>query len=59
MSKFLREAVEKKKQIYMKRILEAGIYKESDLRLYQLTLSELKQIYKSYQSKKATGDFLD
>jgi hypothetical protein len=59
MSKFLREAVEKKKQIYMKRILEAGIYKESDLRLYQLTLSELKQIYQSYQSKKATGDFLD
>jgi Fur-regulated basic protein A len=59
MSKFLREAVEKKKQFYMKRLLEAGIYKESDLRLYQLTLSELKQIYQSYQSKKATGDFLD
>jgi hypothetical protein len=58
MSKFPREAVEKKKQIYMKRILKAGIYKESDLRLYQLTLSELEQIYQSYQSKK-TGDFLD
>ncbi|HZG59517.1 MAG TPA: Fur-regulated basic protein FbpA [Anoxybacillus sp.] len=52
MSKFPREAVEKKKQIYMKRILKAGIYKESDLRLYQLTLSELEQIYQSYQSKK-------
>jgi hypothetical protein len=53
MSKFLREAVEKQKQIYMKRMLEAGIYKESDLRLYQLTLSELEQIYQSYQSKKS------
>jgi hypothetical protein len=60
MSKFLREAIEKKKQFYMKRLLEAGIYKESDLCLHQLTLSELEQIYINHiNRKKATGDFLD
>ncbi|EZP78920.1 hypothetical protein H839_03591 [Parageobacillus genomosp. 1] len=53
MSKLLREAIKKKKQFYMKRILEAGIYKKSDPRLYQLTLSELEQIYQSYQSQKS------
>jgi hypothetical protein len=51
MSKFLREAIEKKKQFYAKRLLEAGVYKESSL-LHQLTLSELEKIYQSYQSHK-------
>jgi hypothetical protein len=43
MSNQLREAVTRKKQDYITKLLEAGIYKASDRQLYELTLSELEQ----------------
>ncbi len=47
MANFLREAVEKKKQMYIQKLLNAGVYKVSDRQLYDLTLSELETIYKA------------
>ncbi|WP_085524509.1 Fur-regulated basic protein FbpA [Tuberibacillus sp. Marseille-P3662] len=46
----LREAIEKKKQFYIDRLLHLGVYKTNH-QLYELTLSELEQLYRSEQSK--------
>lgn len=45
MSKYLREAVERKKQQYIEKLLEAGVYRVTDRHLYNLTLSELEMIF--------------
>ncbi|MFB9761574.1 MULTISPECIES: Fur-regulated basic protein FbpA [Bacillaceae] len=49
MSNLLRKAVERQKRFYIERLLEAGIYKKSNVHLYEMTLSDLKQVYQSYR----------
>jgi hypothetical protein len=46
MANQLRQAMEKARAYYIGKLLEVGIYKHSDHQLYQLTLSEMKNIYK-------------
>ncbi|MFC7392919.1 Fur-regulated basic protein FbpA [Scopulibacillus cellulosilyticus] len=45
MNNQLREAIEAKKQYYIEKLLDAGIYKVSNRQLYRLTLSELERIF--------------
>jgi len=47
MSKIIRNPLEKRKQIYIQKLLDAGVYKVSGRQLYHLTLSELESTYKS------------
>jgi hypothetical protein len=51
MSNVLRKAVEQEKQAYIERLLAAGVYKKMD-NLYEMTLSDLKQVYQCYQKLK-------
>jgi hypothetical protein len=48
-SNLLRKIIERQKQFYIEKLLEAGIYKTTDGHLYEKTLSELEQVYASYQ----------
>ncbi len=45
----LRKIIERQKQFYIEKLLEAGVYKAADGHLYEKTLSELEQVYESYQ----------
>jgi len=47
MSNIIRNPIEKRKQIYIQKLLDAGIYKVSNRQLYNLTLAELENTYKS------------
>ncbi|MBB2478888.1 Fur-regulated basic protein FbpA [Bacillus sp. APMAM] len=47
MSNIIRNPLEKRKQIYIQKLLDAGIYKVSGRQLYNLTLSELENTYQS------------
>ncbi|HET7629649.1 MAG TPA: Fur-regulated basic protein FbpA [Bacillales bacterium] len=51
MSQQLRKAVERKKQTYIQRLLDAGIYKSGNCQLYELTLSELEKEYAVLQTE--------
>jgi hypothetical protein len=42
----MRYALEKAKEFYIQKLLNLGIYKQTDLQLYQLTLTEMEAIYK-------------
>ncbi|WP_102347219.1 Fur-regulated basic protein FbpA [Bacillus sp. Marseille-P3661] len=42
----LRYIVEQQKNKLIKELIRKGIYKKNDLYLYQLTLTELEEIYK-------------
>ncbi len=46
MTHYLRDAVEKMKQHYIRKLLESGLYLTHEKFLYDLTLSELKEEYK-------------
>ncbi|MDG4656244.1 Fur-regulated basic protein FbpA [Ectobacillus antri] len=48
----LRKLIENQKRFYIEKLLEAGVYKNLDDHLYEKTLSELAQVYESYQSTK-------
>lgn len=50
MANQLRQAMEQAKAYYIGKLLEVGVFKHSDVQLYQLTLSEMKSIYKKYSS---------
>ncbi|WP_442598346.1 Fur-regulated basic protein FbpA [Neobacillus sp. D3-1R] len=52
MSNQLRQAVEKAREYYIEKLIEAGVYKHSEQQLYELTLSEMKQLYKKYRAVK-------
>ncbi|WP_078548854.1 Fur-regulated basic protein FbpA [Litchfieldia alkalitelluris] len=52
MTKFLRSAVEKTKNHYLKKLVESGAYSDNEERqLAKLTLSELIEEYKKSQLK--------
>jgi hypothetical protein len=45
MSNFLRSEVERLKKHYINKLLDFGIYKTDDQQLYELTLTDLEEIY--------------
>ncbi|BCB05624.1 Fur-regulated basic protein FbpA [Bacillus sp. KH172YL63] len=47
----LREAVEKKRQQFIRRLVEAGVYKSGDEGLKKLTLSELVEVFHKYEGE--------
>lgn len=47
----LREAVEKQRNYYIKRLINAGILIESNKRIEDYTLSQLKSIYKQIRKE--------
>ncbi|WP_379967624.1 Fur-regulated basic protein FbpA [Ectobacillus sp. sgz5001026] len=53
MPQLLRKMIEVQKNAYRKRIIAAGIYKVSNRSVNTLTLTELKQVYDSYQKVKS------
>lgn len=49
----LREAVLRKKETLIKKLLALGVYKKDDLHLYELTLSDIEKEYnKEIERKK-------
>lgn len=52
MANQLRRAVEQKKQFYIERLLEKGIFKQNGRQLYELTLSELQREYEGLVRRK-------
>lgn len=60
MSALLRQAVEHKRQKLIEQLINADVYKKDGKQLFELTLSELENEYRSVQSrthfqKKSTG----
>ncbi|MBM7651272.1 Fur-regulated basic protein FbpA [Neobacillus cucumis] len=51
MNKILREAVEKKKQAIINKLIIQGAYKKEDKHLFELTLSELVEEYIFFVNK--------
>ncbi|MDP4104859.1 MAG: Fur-regulated basic protein FbpA [Bacillota bacterium] len=49
MNNILRHAVEKKKQYLMDKLIALGTYKKNDEHLFELTLSELEEEYRSFR----------
>ncbi|MDQ0201527.1 Fur-regulated basic protein FbpA [Neobacillus ginsengisoli] len=47
MSNLLRDAVEKKKQYLIDKLIALGFYKKDDKHLFEWTLSELEKEYRS------------
>jgi hypothetical protein len=47
----LRDAVENVRSIFIKRLIQAGAFKQSDQVLQKLTLTELIHEYKSFQNE--------
>lgn len=52
MSNQLRQAIEKARQYYITKLVEAGVFNYSEQQLYKLTLTELEDIYKNYKASK-------
>jgi hypothetical protein len=50
MTNLLRKIIESKKKFYIERLIDAQIYRTSDVQVYEMTLSELEQVYNSYKS---------
>jgi hypothetical protein len=50
MSAYLREMVEKRKELLINKLLKHGIYKLLNQQLYELPLSELEREYKKIDS---------
>jgi hypothetical protein len=48
----LRTAIEKVRQCYIEKLLEAGIFKGADRQLYHLTLSELASMARKISAEK-------
>ncbi|WP_082892696.1 Fur-regulated basic protein FbpA [Rossellomorea aquimaris] len=48
---FLREAVERKREQFIRLLVEAGVYKESDEWVKNLTLSELVYVFNKHKSE--------
>ncbi|MBM7587746.1 hypothetical protein JOC86_004320 [Bacillus pakistanensis] len=48
---YLREAVEKKRQHFIKLLIQAGIFHQSDQYIQQLTLTELEYVYKKNKNR--------
>ncbi|MCC5802077.1 MULTISPECIES: Fur-regulated basic protein FbpA [Bacillaceae] len=46
---FLREAVERQRQQFIRRLVEAGVYKPCDEGLKKLTLSELVYVFNKHK----------
>ncbi|MCA1061312.1 Fur-regulated basic protein FbpA [Rossellomorea aquimaris] len=46
---FLREAVERQRQQFIRRLVEAGVYKSCDKGLQKLTLSELVYVFNKHK----------
>lgn len=46
MAKILRNAVERKQQLLINKLINFGLYKKEDKHLFELTLSELEMEYK-------------
>jgi hypothetical protein len=49
MKKMLSDAVEKKKQFLMDKLISLKAYKIDDKHLFEITLSELEEEYKSFK----------
>jgi hypothetical protein len=49
---YLREAVEKKRQYFIKLLIQAGVLQSTNPSIEKLTLSELEYLYKKLQNKK-------
>lgn len=48
MSYQLRTAIAEMKQYYIEKLLQAGVFKETDRQLYSFTLSELESLCRKY-----------
>ncbi len=48
MENILRSAVTKRKNELIHRLIKSGIYKKGDQHLFELTLTELEHVYRSY-----------
>jgi hypothetical protein len=48
----LREAVHRRKEKLIKKLLELGVYKKDELHLYELTLSEIETEYNNEINRK-------
>jgi hypothetical protein len=49
---YLREAVEKRRQYFIKLLIQKGIFQSTSPSIEKLTLSELESVYKKFQNKK-------
>jgi hypothetical protein len=52
MKNLLRDAVEMKKHYLMKKLITLGAYKKDDKHLFELTLNELEEEYRSLRKIK-------
>lgn len=52
MKNLLRDAVEKKKQYLMNKLIILGAYKKDDKHLFELTLNELEEEYRYFKKNK-------
>lgn len=48
MENLLRSAVTKRKNELIHRLIKSGVYKKGDQHLFELTLTELEHVYRSY-----------
>lgn len=51
MASQIRQALEKAKKYYIQKLLDLGVYRQSDDQLYKLTLTELEAIYKKHRKQ--------
>jgi hypothetical protein len=47
----MRLALERAKQYYIEKLLDLGVFKQSDEQLYKLTLTDLESIYKKHRKE--------
>lgn len=55
MTNQLRQAVEDRKQFYIQKLLNAGIFKRANRQLYELTLSELEKEYRRLHDREKSS----
>ncbi|MFC0469136.1 Fur-regulated basic protein FbpA [Halalkalibacter kiskunsagensis] len=51
----LRKQVEARKEKLIKKLINLGIYKSEDKHLFELTLTDIEQIYTSIKKRKSSG----
>lgn len=57
MTHVLRTAIQEKRQFLMEELLKLGVYKKDDKHLYELTLTDLEEVFKYMETN--VGDQLN
>lgn len=58
MSIQLRNAIDKLRHCYIDKLLQAGVFKEGEAQLYQLTVSELENLYRKVKIAEVKGSLI-